>query len=178
MRKRAKKEDIDRWRRNYWRRREDHSNKEMAKKLGINEGNLSAYGQGTKKTNGKPTNPGAEFIKNFYMEYPELPELHEGNETDSDTNKEGSGYPHEGHPLDKLEEPAQVYQMNWDESARLRDELFSKYKRDDEFLRTEYSKLTSIGQAAVNANQTVANAFDKMAESNLNLSRVVASYGK
>ena len=71
MARRAKSEEVDRWRWNYRRRRKDHSNKEMAEKLGIDEGNLSAYGQGTKKTNGKPTNPGAEFIKNFYMVYPE-----------------------------------------------------------------------------------------------------------
>lgn len=161
MRKRAKKEEIDRWRRNYWRRREDHSNKEMAKKLSINEGNLSAYGQGTKKTNGKPTNPGAEFIKKFYMEYPELPELNEGNPTDFGTNKEGSSYPHEGQPSDKVEQPAQVYQMNWDETVRLRNE--------NEWLKTEFSKETSTSLIAV-------KAFDKMAESNLNLSRVVASF--
>ena len=134
----------------------------MSQKLGINEGNLSAYGQGTKKTNGKSTNPGVEFIKKFYMQYPELPESQEGNETNSDTNKEGSDYQHE-QPSDRLEQPAQVYQMNWDDPARMRNEI--------EFLRTEFSKQSST-------SLTTAKAFDKMAESTLILSRVVEYYHK
>jgi hypothetical protein len=171
---RAKREEVDRWRRNYWRRREHHSNKEMAEKLGIDEGNLSAYGQGTKKNNGKPTNPGEGFIKNFYMQYPELPESQEGNETNPNANKEEPGYNHEDQPSSKAEE-AQIRYMNWDDPVVMRNELFTMHKKNDEFLRSELSKATDTSQTAVNTSQTAVAALHEMAKSTFILSQEVVS---
>jgi hypothetical protein len=158
--KQASREEVERWRRDYWRLREKYSNKAIAAKLGVDPGNLSALGKGTTNKKGKSKNPGAEFIKQFYMSYTELTESPEDQPADSNPNKEPQDYPQGGQPSSTVEE-AQVYQMNYDETVRLRNE--------NEWLKTEFSKETST-------SLITATAFDKMAESNLNLSRVVASF--
>jgi len=130
----ASSEEKDRWRRDYRRLREKYSNKEIAAKLCADEGNLSACGSGSK-------NPGKKSLKKLYMAYPELTESPEDRQTDSNENKEQQGYQQAGPTSGTMEEPAQVYQMNWDDSDKLRDELFSLYKNNDKFFKTEYSTM-------------------------------------
>lgn len=75
------------------------------------------------------------------MEYTELTESPEDHQADSNENKEQQGYQQGGPTSDTTEEPAQVYQMNWGDSDKLRDELFSLYKNNDKFFKTEYSTM-------------------------------------
>jgi hypothetical protein len=159
----------ERLRRDYWLLREKYPNKDIAAKLGVDEGNLSALANGTINKEGKPKNPGKKFIKHFYMTYPELKESPEDQPADSNPNKESKEYQHGG-PSPTVEE-AQLHYMNGDDPVRMRNELLSQYKKNDEFLRTEFSKMTNISQTAV-------NAFDKMAESTLLLSQKVISNRK
>lgn len=141
MAKRASPEEIDRWRLDYWRLREKYSNKEIAERLKVDDGNLSSMGQGTIDKKGKPKNPGKKFIEKFYMQYPELTESPEDHQADSKANKEQKGYQQGGPTLGKMEEPAPDDQMNWDDLAKLRDALFSLYKNNDKFFKAEYTTM-------------------------------------
>lgn len=139
--KRASAEEIDRWRRDYWRLRKKYSNKEIAEKLDVNAANLSALGKGTLNKKGKPKNPGKEFIEKFYLTYPELTEPPEDQQAGSDTNKGQQGSQREEQTSHKAEGPPPGHQANWDDSARLRNELFSLYKDNDAFFKAEYSTM-------------------------------------
>jgi hypothetical protein len=127
--KQASEEEIDRWRRDYGRLRKKYLNKDIAQKLGVNAANLSACGKGSKR-------PGKDFIENFYMVYPELLESPEDHQADSNANKGQQGSRHEEQTSHRVEEP-----LNWDDSDRLRNELFSLYKNNDAFFKTEYSTM-------------------------------------
>jgi hypothetical protein len=104
------------------------------------------------------------------MSYPEFTDPPGDNPADSNANEGRQNYKQEEKPPHSAEEGKGQYK-NLDDSDAMRNELFSKYKRDDEFLRTEFSKMT-------NTSQTAVNAFDKMAESTLILSQEVAFYRK
>jgi hypothetical protein len=169
MAKQATIVEIERWRRNYGRLRKIYSNKEIAKTLRINDANLSALGKGNVNKNGKRKNPGADFIKRFYMSYPEIPDLPDDDTADSNANEGRQNYKKEEQP-DSAEEGKVPY-MNWDDPGMMRNELFSLQKKNDEYFRTEFSKIT-------NSNQTAVDAVKTMAESNLILSQEIAFYRK
>lgn len=160
MGKRATGKDIERWRHHYWLLREKFSNKEIAERLGVDPANLSALASGIKT-------PGEKFIKDFYMEYPEFKDSPKENAASS--KEERPDYKQEPQPSPTAEE-AVVRQFNAEDTATMRIELYH-LRRNEEFLRNEFSKVTSTSQTAV-------NAFDKMAESNLTLSRAIAFYRK
>ena len=174
MAKQASNWRVDRWRQNYWLLRKKYLNKEIAQKLDMNDGNLSALAKGTKNKKGIAKTPGTEFLNQFYMIFPELPDLPDENPADPNENdnadKDRHVYEENDQPTPGAKEAA-VRFMTWDDPVAMRNELFSMHKRNDEFLRTEFSKMTKTGQTAV-------NAFDKMAESNLILSQEVAFYRK
>jgi hypothetical protein len=161
MPKRASPEEIQRWRNAYWLLRKKYSNAEIAKRLGVDPGNLSALARGTKNKKGISKNPGADFIKHFWSIFPEVAES---------SGQPDQPYPNDGHPLPQAAE-AKIRYINWDDPAMIRNELFSVYKKHDEHLRGEFTKLVDI-------NQTAVNSVNKMAESNLILIQEVAFYRK
>jgi hypothetical protein len=132
--KKGEDEEVKRWRWNYGRRLEDHLNKEMAERLHVDAANLSAYAKGSKI-------PGKDYIKHFYMVYPELTEPPDDHRAGSNANKGQQGSQHEEQTSHRTEGPPPGNQPNWDDSDRLRNELFSLYKNNDAFFKTEYNTM-------------------------------------
>jgi hypothetical protein len=81
-------------------------------------------------------------------------ELQKPEDNTSSSKQNEKSYDHEREPSPKSEEPATVLFMNW-----------------EDFLRTEFSKVT-------NTAQTNADAFKNLTESNLILNKEVAFYRK
>ena len=135
MAKRAKQEEIDRWREDYLRLRQNYSNKEMAEKLGLDEGNLSAYGLGTKTANGKPSNPGAEFIKRFYITY--AAELQELDHKTSSSKRGKKTYNPKSNPIPESTE-GQLRYLNASKNVAERDTA------NNDFLRSNFTEIVGI----------------------------------
>lgn len=158
MAKRAKKEQIERFRRDFAALRENNSNDDLAKKLNVDPTNLSSYSTGGK-------NPGLDFINKFYMTFEnEIPKSDENKLPKSDENEihksenkfqrtEDNG------PAPEAEDPSQGYR-----TRRAQEDLIHTLKFNNEHLWTNFDKI-------VDTNQTLADSNKLMAESNLILAK-------
>jgi hypothetical protein len=155
MPKRAKKEDLNRFRQDFAKLKEKYSNDEIARKLEINSANLSNYGSGGK-------NPGEIFLKKFYMQFGE-----ETKQPSGESPNSGDQTPPKDYKNDQVEykvEEAPVLYMRLNKSLNEVSDLKSEYiktlKEDHGYLWSNFGKI-------VDANQSLANSQDKMAQSNL-----------
>jgi hypothetical protein len=149
MPKRAKKEELSRFRQDFTKLKGKYSNDEIARKLEIDPANLSNYGSGGK-------NPGEKTLKKFYM--------HFGEETKQPSDQSES----------TLEEAAVLYMRlnkSLDEVSDLKSEYIKTLKEDHGYLWSNFGKI-------VDANQSLANSQDKMAQSNLILAETTRALVK
>ena len=170
MRKQASDEKIGRWKEDYLQLRKKQTNKEIAEKLGVDAGYLSKIARGAKDKDGVPKNAGEEFINRFYECYPEFIKISKGNKSEVGP-KEEKPYRQDPFPSSEAAEAQVRYLINWEDPVMVRNELFQVYKKNDDHLRGELTKIVDI-------HQTTVNSVYKMAESTLILSQEVALYRK
>jgi transcriptional regulator with XRE-family HTH domain len=139
--------------------RKKYTVKELAEKTGIMSNNLSSYASGGKV-------PGKSILNKFYSkmsdEIQELPEP----EQDPHTSNEGNESPEAKEALTKY----------WPRS--IEQDFISELKKSNEFLREEFSKVSSTHQQSIAANQTVADACKVLAESNKILATEITNNSK
>ena len=133
MAKQATQEEIDRWRVNYWRLRKKYLNKTMAERMGVNASNLSTNGKGRR-------DPGQDFIKRFDMTFAD--ELGKSEDSKSSSNQNDKTYDTKSTPLSQTEEPAQVRYASW-----------------EDFIRAEFSKITSAALSNAVAHQNFSESY-------------------
>jgi transcriptional regulator with XRE-family HTH domain len=139
MGKKAGTREIEDWRQDYWQLVKDGSNKnkEVAAKLKVDPAYLSKIARGARDKNGKPKNPGADFIKHFYMEYTNFKRSPESNEKDANPNSKQSEYDHERKTLDPVEEARLLYMHRT-------DEFLDRFKTNESFLQSGLTQVLHI----------------------------------
>lgn len=135
MGKKASTREIEDWRDHYWELTKHSSNKEIAEKIGVDPAYLSRIARGAPDKNGKPKNPGSDFLKKFYMAYPDFPRSPAGKEkhAGSQTNE----YDHEKEEIDPAEE-ARILYMN------RTGELLDRLKTSEDFLQGGLKQMLQI----------------------------------
>ena len=137
MGKKASTREIEDWRQHYWQLVKQVSNKEMAAKLKVDPGYLSKIARGAKDKNGKPKNPGADFIKQFYMEYSYFKRSPESNEKDANPNAKQPDYDQDRKTLDPAEEERRLY-------MRKTDQLLDRFKTNESFFQSGLTQVLHI----------------------------------
>jgi hypothetical protein len=173
MAKKASTREIEDWRQDYWRIVKDGSNKEMAAKLKVDPGYLSKIARGARDKNGKVKNPGADFIKHFYMQYSTLKRSPESNEKDANPNAKKSDYDHDRKETDPLEEARLLY-------MRRTDELLDRSKTNESFLQGGFTQVLHIcSTMSETQKESVVNqglmikAHDKMVDAHRDMTKSI-----
>ena len=173
MGKKASTREIEDWRQDYWRLVMEVSNKEMAAKLKVDPGYLSRIARGAMDKNGKPKNPGANFIKNFYMEYPKLKRSPESNEKEASPKTKQSDYDQEHKATDPVEEARLLYMHRT-------DELLDRFKINESFLQNGFTQVLHIcttmseTQKESVVNQGLMNkSHDKMVDAHRDMTKSI-----
>ncbi len=155
-RPRAKKEELEKFRRDAKKLLETHPSGEIAAKLDLDPGNFSSYVNGSK-------NPGKEIIEKFYK----LKEMEnsEDKTQNSDDNKAKSDY-QQGGPGSSFGtgETQASYMVDLDDLVETRQELFRNQKT------TSYRHWTSL-QESILASQMWAKSKEEEAKADAIKSR-------
>jgi len=137
MGKKASTREIEDWRQDYWRIVKDGSNKEMAANLKVDPGYLSKIARGAMDKNDKVKNPGADFIKHFYMEYSSLKRSPESDEKGANPKAKQSDYDQEQKETDAFEEARLLFMHRT-------DELLDRFKTNESFLQGGLTQVLHI----------------------------------
>lgn len=175
----AEKEELARvreqFRRDLTRLREEYENLELAHKTGIDPGNLSAYGSGTKK-------PGIKVLNQFYSALADETEnpfykttIMEDMNTNKDGEKDPNGqkrskgqkepedYDHDAPPSDHIDRPS-VGQDRKDDVLSLYKELYAREKLHNADRQSTINKMFATGDRLFEFPTRSLNSLDKMVE--------------
>lgn len=173
MANKAQKEELGRLRKQFKRDlaklREKYENLELAEIAGIDPGNLSSYGSGTKQ-------PGIKVLKQFYTKFADeipnplikLSEMEQNNDQQQDPNKQkkhtGEAKNEYGHDKDetrKTEEPATAPFYGADAEGRTND-LIATLKIENQHHRSMENQLMENGERIIKIPGRMLDSLDKI----------------